>query len=329
MFSLAHPLVLALAPLVVLAFWWRRRWPRAALGVPDGQAAAAAASGLGFAWLAPACRLAGLCLAVLALAGPRLGSQAVTYNGRGVDIVLAVDLSESMAALDFHLGERSVSRLAAVAEAAERFVAARPGDRIGLVAFGDRAYTVIPPTADHKALGQALSRLEVGAAGRRTALGDALGIAVKRLRDAPGVSKVAVLFSDGRSNAGEVSPEAAAGLAAQHGIKVYAVGVGGDEPAPFLVTHPLLGKQIVYEKADLDAATLEAVARATGGMFFRADDAVGLAEAAGRIEAMEKSDITVTTAATQASLAPMIAALAVLWLTTYAGLAGLRYVRLP
>jgi Ca-activated chloride channel homolog len=326
---LTQPWALAALPVLAVCYWLRRRRPGPALGIPDGDAAAAAVSGPGLSWLPGACRIAGLCLAVLALAGPRLGPETVTWHGRGVDIMLAVDLSESMAAMDFRQTDRSLTRLAAVTEVAKRFAAARPGDRIGLIAFGTRAHTVMPPTADHTALVSALDGLVVGAAGKRTALGDALVLAVRHLAEAPGRAKVVVVFTDGRSNVGEVSPEDAAHLAADQGVSIQAVGVGGDAPAPFLVDHPLLGPEIVYEKADIDIAGLEDLARITGGAFWRAADTAGLDTAIRRIDAREPSDMVATRGADQPSPTPALAAVASLLLTAYAVLGASRFARLP
>jgi len=329
MVSLSHPLALLLLPLLAAILWWRRRRPRPSLGLPDGKAILAAASGPGLGWLPAACRIGGLLLAGLALTGPRIGPETITYHGRGVDLILCIDLSESMAAMDFRLGNRSVSRLEAVADMAERFVATRPGDRVGLVAFGSRAYTVLPPTVDHAAVIRALRALDVGAAGKRTALGDALVLAVKHLQNAPGLSKAAVILSDGTSNAGETSPTEAAALAAGRGITVHAVGVGGDAPAPFLVDHPLLGPEIVYEKATIDETAMRELAQATGGMFWRAADAKGLAQAIARIGSMEPSDMTARGAGDRRSLVPPLAALATIFLTAFAILSGTRFARLP
>lgn len=326
---LAHPLALLLLLALPAAWFFRRRAARrGALGLPDLATARVSGRPSLAVCLPGLLRGLGLVLAILALAGPGLAPSAPVHLGRGVDIMLAVDLSESMAAMDMRLGDRTVTRLEAVAEAAARFAAARPGDRIGLVVFGSRAYTVIPPTLDRAVLTQALSRLEVGAAGRKTAMGDALGLAVKRLAEGPGLARVAVVFGDGRSNAGEVDPETAARAAAGRGVRVFSVGVGGDEPAAFLVSHPLLGRQIVYEKAPVDTDALAAMARLGNGEFFRAEDAAGLARAGAAIGALAPSDI-VAVPRESLPLAPGLIALAVGLLASWAGLAATRYLRLP
>lgn len=329
MVSLAHPLALLALPLLAAILWLRRHRPRPHLGLPDGQAITAAVSGPGWSWLPTACHIGGLALLALALADPRVGRETVTYHGRGVDVMLCVDLSESMAAMDFRLGDRSVSRLEAVADVAERFVASRPGDRVGLVAFGSRAYTVVPPTDDHAAVIRALHGLTVGAAGKRTALGDALVLAVKRLEHAPGRSKAAIVLSDGTSNAGESAPKEAAALAAGHGVTVYAVGVGGDAPAPFLVDHPLLGPEIVYEKAAIDETGLRELAQTTGGFFWRASDMAGLKRTIRRIGGMEPTDMTIRRVGNRLSLTPPLIAVAAFLLTGFAVLSGSRFARLP
>lgn len=329
MIALVHPWALALALLLPVAALLRRRRHRGALGLPDGAAALAAASRPGLAFLVPTGRCLGLLLLICALAGPELRHKTTTPSGRGVDVMLAIDLSESMAAMDFRLADRSVTRLEGVAEAAAKLAASRPGDRIGLVAFGSRAYLVLPPTTDREALFQALSHLEVGAAGKRTAMGDGLGLALRRLRQASGLARVVILLGDGGSNAGEVTPETGALAAADLGMRVHVVGVGRDEPAPFLVNHPLLGREIIHEKAPVDEAVLAGIARTASGLYFRADDAAGLDKALMAIGAREQSDMTVTTRADGIPLAPLGIALAVCCLTAYAALGNTRFVRLP
>lgn len=329
MIVLAKPHALALLAAVPLALLLRRRGRVPALPVGDIGPALAASRASFLSVLPGACRVLGLAALVLALAGPRLTEETTAYQGRGIDVMLAVDLSESMAAMDMRLAGRTVTRLEAVADAAARFAAAHPGDRIGLVAFGSRAYTVMPPTVDRAALAEALSRLSVGAAGQRTAMGDAVGLAVKRLAGADGLARLVVVFGDGRSNAGEVGPEEAARVAAGRGIVVHAVGVGGDAPAPFLVTHPLLGSRIVTEMAAVDATTLAALAETTGGISVRAEDAAGLDAAVDALSEAARSDMVPVATAEDVPLAPLCAALGATLFTCAAALAATRFLRLP
>ena len=330
MLTLAHPFALFFALLVPLALVVRRaRRGAAAAVVADLGPALAAGAPSALAWLPMLCRLCGIAALALAAAGPVLREETATYVGRGIDVMLAIDLSESMAAMDMTEGERTVTRLEAVAQAAKRFAAARPGDRIGLVAFGSRAYVVMPPSTDRQALDRALADLSVGAAGRRTAMGDAVALAVKRLTDAPGLAKIVVVFGDGRSNAGELRPETAALAAADRGVTVHAVGVGGDAPAPFLVNHPLLGQEIVREAAPVDTAALNALASGTGGELFRAEDAAGLSQALDAVLARAQSDMTRVPGRRDIALAPLVAALAVCLLLAWAALGPVRSPRWP
>ncbi|WP_428565798.1 MAG: VWA domain-containing protein [Solidesulfovibrio sp. DCME] len=329
MIALARPewlWLLAALPLSLLVRWLGRP---AALPVADiGPWRVAGRPGL-WARLPMACRLLGLALVACALAGPRLAGESLAYRGRGVDIMLAIDISESMAALDMALGDRTVSRLEAVVDQAARFARSRPGDRIGLVAFASRAYVVLPPSADREALVRALSRLAVGAAGRRTATGDAVALAVKRLDGAVGLAKAVVVLSDGRANAGELRPETAALAAADRGVAVHTVGVGGDGPAPFLVNHPLLGQEIVREDASVDTSALTELARATGGTFWRASDPDGLSRAIDAVGARTPSDMVPVARAEETALAPLALAVAVCLLVAWAELAATRFLRLP
>ena len=329
MLTLARPEALYLAACVPLAFVPRLLRRPSALGVPDAGPALAAGRPSPLAALPALLRVLGLFAVIVALAGPRFVTQTAVYRGRGVDVMLAIDLSESMGALDMRLADRTVSRLEAVARAAARFAADRPGDRIGLVAFGSRAYVVLPPTVDRTALTQALAQLGVGAAGRRTAMGDAVGLAVKQLVGAPGLARVVIVFGDGLSNAGEVRPEDAARAAAGRGIPVFAVGVGGDGPAPFLVSHPLLGQEIVRENAAVDTAALSAMAKLSGGAFFRAEDAAGLEQAIADVSRRAPSDMTPVETAEETPLAPLLAALGLSLLTLRCALAATRALRLP
>jgi Ca-activated chloride channel family protein len=186
----------------------------------------------------------------------------------GRDLMLAVDISGSMQIEDIVQGGKQVSRLAAVKKVAGDFIERRVGDRIGLILFGSQAYVQTPLTFDRKTVQSLLQDSAIGLAGEQTAIGDAIGLAVKRLLENPQGSKVLVLLTDGASNAGEVQPIKAAELAAKQGLTIYTIGIGADE----MIVNSFFGAQRVNPSADLDEKTLSEIAKATGGKYFRARD---------------------------------------------------------
>jgi Ca-activated chloride channel family protein len=200
-----------------------------------------------------------------------------------------------MQALDLDSQERTISRrrnrLEVAKDAAESFVLERENDQIGIVVFGEQAYTQCPLTLDHGIVATFLDRLEIGMAGDKTAIGSAIGTAVKRLRDSEAKSKVIILLTDGRSNAGNLSPRTAAEVAKTFGIRIYAIGAGSRGQAPFLVDTPL-GPQVRYENVEIDEETLRAVSEVTDGAYFRAEDADALERIYGEIDQLEKTEIT-------------------------------------
>jgi Ca-activated chloride channel family protein len=186
---------------------------------------------------------------------------------QGRDLMLAVDISESMAEEDMVLGNRAVDRLTAVKAVAGDFIERRAGDRVGLILFGTQAYQQAPLTFDRPTVRTLLFEAEVGLAGKATAIGDAIGLAVKRLRDDAATDRVLILLTDGANTAGSIEPRKAAELAAKEGVRIYTIGVGSEPRGAFGLS--LGGAQI-------DEPTLEAIAQATGGRFFRARDLRGL-----------------------------------------------------
>ena len=207
-------------------------------------------------------------LLVLAASGPHWIGEPVALPSAGRDLLLAVDLSESMLQEDMGRGARSIDRLSAVKQVLGEFVHRRIGDRIGLIVFGSQAYVQTPLTFDRDTLYQQLVEAQSGFAGPRTAIGDAIGLAVKRLRKRPAESRVLILLTDGRNNSGEVEPSQAAELAAREGIRIHTVGVGAEE----MLVPGLLGRRRVNPSADLDEELLRAIAERTGGEYFRARD---------------------------------------------------------
>jgi Ca-activated chloride channel homolog len=211
-------------------------------------------------------------LLVAAAARPQLLGEPVALPMQGRDLMLAVDISESMSEEDMVVGNRAVDRLTAVKAVAGDFIERRKGDRVGLILFGTQAYQQAPLTFDRRTVRALLFESEVGLAGKATALGDAIGLAVKRLRHGPAGAPAArqpvlILLTDGVNTAGSIEPRKAAELAAREGVRIYTIGVGSEPRAAFGLT---LGG------AEIDEPTLEAVAQTTGGRFFRARDIPGL-----------------------------------------------------
>ena len=228
-----------------------------------------------------------ICL-LLAAARPQWTGDPVTLPTTGRDLMLAVDISGSMATEDLEINGRYVDRLRVVKQVVSDFVTARNGDRVGLVLFGTNAYLQAPLTFDLTSVNRLLEEAPVGIAGGKTAIGDAIGLAVKRLRMRPQDDKILILLTDGANNVGEVTPTKAAELAAVGGIKIYTIGVGADEMRmPSLLG---FGRRTTNPSADLDEETLQSVATATGGRYFRARDSQGLAEIYAIIDALEPID---------------------------------------
>jgi Ca-activated chloride channel family protein len=184
----------------------------------------------------------GFALLIIALARPQEGHKRSRILSAGVDIVLAIDTSGSMRALDFKKEDKSINRLEVVKDVVADFINNRENDRMGMVIFGQDAFTQCPLTLDHDILLSFLDNLEIGIAGDSTAIGSAIGIAVKRLKDLKSKSRVIILLTDGRNNAGSLSPVQAAEIGKTFGIKIYTIGVGTRGKAPFLVDS-VFGKQ--------------------------------------------------------------------------------------
>jgi Ca-activated chloride channel homolog len=211
--------------------------------------------------------LAWCCLVFAATRPQWLGDQVdIPVSGR--DLMLAVDLSGSMQIPDFEINGKTVDRLTAVKQVASDFIARRSGDRVGLILFGEQAYLQTPLTFDLKTVNTLLDESFIGMAGDATSIGDAIGLAIKRLQDRQKDSRVLILLTDGANTAGEITPLKAAELAAEQGLKIYTIGIGADE----LLRRTLFGVQRVNPSADLDEKTLRAIADKTGGQYFRAHD---------------------------------------------------------
>lgn len=281
----AWPWMIVLLPLP----WLMRRWLRPAapgqalhLPQPGVQLATinAASGGSRIAsWLLI---LAWLCLLAAAARPQWVGPpQAQQRSGRA--LMLAVDLSGSMRTDDMELAGQSVSRFGAVEAIAGDFISRRRGDEMGLILFGSQAFLVTPLTYDLTAVRAQLQGSAVGLAGSETAIGDAIGVAVKRLSALPQQARVLVLLTDGVNNAGTIEPREAARAAKAAGVRIYTIGIGANS----MRIPGFFGSQLVNPSAGLDADMLTSIAKETGGRFFRATDSKELAEAYREISALE------------------------------------------
>lgn len=237
-------------------------------------------------------RISVIVLIVLALARPQSGRKEIEIFSEGVDIILTIDTSGSMQALDFESKGKRIDRLEVVKDVVSDFIDKRPTDRIGMVIFGEKAFTQCPLTRDHDVLKGLMSKAYIGMAGDATSVGDAIGVSVKRLKDIKAQSKIVIILTDGRSNAGLIKPDKAAELAKACGIKVYTIGVGTEGQAPFLVD-TFWGKDYIYKKVDLDEETLKEIAHLTDAQYFRATDTEKLENIYDEIDKLEKTEVKV------------------------------------
>jgi Ca-activated chloride channel family protein len=234
----------------------------------------------------------GLIAASVALARPQQGATREHVTTRGVDIVVALDVSGSMAAEDF----QPLNRLAVAKETVAEFVKRRPDDRIGLVVFAGKSLTKSPPTTDEAVLLRQLDDVHLEMLPDGTAIGSGLATSLTRLRHSKAKSRVIVLVTDGANNAGEIDPSTATDLAKAMEVRVYTVlvGRGGRVPMPMQARDPFTGqitRQTVMTEVQIDEGLLERIADRTGGEFFRATDAVSLHNIFDRIDRLEKSEI--------------------------------------
>jgi len=282
--------------LVGVYFWQRKRPTRVTLAyssVGDLRELEDRGSQVLFR-LASIIRYVALGLIVVALARPQGVFSEKEIVTEGISIMLALDVSASMAAEDF----APVNRLEGAKQKIRAFVEGRPADRVGLVVFGGDAFTQVPLTLDHRILGQFLGRLKLGMAGNGTSIGMAIVTGLNRLRVPSTMSRIMVLLTDGENNGGEIDPLTAAGLAEKMGVKIYTVGIGkeGGAPIPGVDSHgrkayfrdPATGKLVLTR---LDEMTLKAIAAKTHGHYFRAVDEDSLERIYAKINQLEKSEI--------------------------------------
>ena len=296
----ANPWILAaLLVLPLLAFvWWRwvaPRRPRLAFSNLRLFADVQPSARQRLHGLPLVLRFASLALLVLALARPQSGASSTTLESEGIDIVLTLDISGSMLAVDMTSEtrgavERDVTRLEVAKAAAREFIQGRQADRIGLVVFAGQSITQCPPTLDYAVLLQFLDRVKVGDLEDGTAIGTAIVTAVNRLRTSDAKSRVLILLTDGANNAGTVDPITAAKVAKAVGIKIYAIAAGREENARFAVD-TFFGRQYVRQYSPIDEKTLREIAQIGDGLYFRATSPEKLTEIYARIGEMEKTKV--------------------------------------
>ncbi|NNG00168.1 MAG: VWA domain-containing protein [Desulfobacteraceae bacterium] len=331
MFRFASPYWFFMLLSIPAVVWYRYKKtlrPSLLMSSLEPVSALAASWAVGLRHIIPVLKYTAICLMIVAMARPQWGTRQTSVITEGINIVLAVDLSESMAALDFKQKGKIVNRLEAVKGVVRDFVAQRTGDRIGMVVFGDHAYTQLPLTRDYNAISFVLDRLRIGAAGKSTAIGDALGISLKRIADIESESNVVILLTDGRSNSGEITPSDAAKIARQRKVKVYTIGVGTRGKAPFLV-RDVFGERYVYQRVDIDEDTLKSIAADTGGLYFRAEDIEGLHKIYQTIDDMERTDVEVKTFAEYNELYLWLLLPALCLAGVWMVLTQTRFLRLP
>ena len=254
------------------------------------------------------CRIAALCLIIVALARPRSSTETESVQTEGIDIVFAMDVSTSMLARDFNPDRISASKNIAI-----EFISQRPSDRMGIVVFAGESYTQCPLTTDRATLINMMKDVQTGLIDDGTAIGNGLATAVARMKDSDAKSRVVILITDGVNNMGEVTPGMAAEIAKTYGIRVYTIGVGANGTAPYPVMTPF-GIQIQNVQVEIDEDLLKQVAEMTGGRYFRATDNTKLAEIYSEINKMEKARTVVDSFPVYKELFPKYAIAALLLL---------------
>jgi Ca-activated chloride channel family protein len=319
----------ALLPLVML--WRGRTGPVAAIEYSDVSLARDVArrskSRIGnFLWLLPILAAA---LMIVGLARPQRGHSRTEVTANGIDIVLALDVSGSMQALDFLIDGRRQNRIDVVKSVVAKFIDERTDDRIGIISFAGAPYLISPITLDHDWLQQNLERVTIGGTDDGTAIGSAIAASVNRLRMTTAKSKVVVLLTDGVNNTGKISPIAAAEAAKALGVKIYTIGVGVRGKAPIPVRDQAGNMRIVMAQVDVDEKTLQTIANDTGGKFYRATDTDSLQKIYEQINQYEKTAQSVQKFERYDELYPwaVIPAMAILALGSLLG--QTRYRRLP
>lgn len=237
-------------------------------------------------FLAPLIYAIAFGLIVTALARPQLKEVTIEKDAEGIDVILVMDISTSMRAEDLKPNRFEASR-----QVAKDFIDGRVSDRIGLVVFARKSFTVCPPTLDYTLLDRLLDDVQMGVIEDGTAIGMGLATAINRLKDSETKSKVLILLTDGENNSGEIDPVTAADLAVSFGIKVYTIGAGTRGMAPYPIQDPIFGKRYQNVQVDIDEEMLTKIAEMTGGNYFRATDAEELKQIYNRIDELERTKV--------------------------------------
>jgi Ca-activated chloride channel family protein len=288
----ASPYVLLLLLLLPLWWMWRRRHhPPAIVFSRVSVLARGPRAGRFVTMLLFGLRNLLLVAMVVALARPRAGARAENTTTQGINILLVIDLSSSMLAQDF----QPLNRMEVAKDVVKRFIASRPSDRIGVVAFAAEALTQVPLTTDYPVILAAVDNLAAGQLEDGTAIGMGIATAANRLRDAPGRSRVMILLTDGENNRGSIDPRTAGKAAAAFGIKIYTIGVGTEGMAPVPVSRGLFGLRYENRPVRIDEPLLTDIARESGGRYFRARDAAALQRIYEQIDQLEREPIQTRT----------------------------------
>ncbi len=291
-FEFMHPEFLLLLLLLPLMAVWKGRWGNpVAVKMPstDDALGAGAKPRSRFGGFMAFLGLLALAFLIVAFARPRHGKGSTDIESSGIDMVLVIDVSGSMEAMDFELEGKPVNRLEVVKNVVAKFVTQRPNDKLGLVAFAGRPYLVSPLTMDHEFLGKRVAGLKMGQVEDGTAIGSAIASGVSHLRHSTAKSRIVILLTDGVNNAGSVNPLTAAEAAKALGIKVYAIGAGRHGEAPVPVQDAFGRVHMQKMKVEIDEEMLQKIADATGAKSFRATDTDSLEKIYDSINQLEKT----------------------------------------
>jgi len=283
------PWVLALIACILLLFWRKDRRARLTFSYAGLLPVMRPTLRVRIVALLPLVRAAALVCMVVALARPQAPLSEPRRTKEGVDMVLLLDASTSMEALDFKLHNQRYNRLQVVKQVVEDFIGRRENDRVGMIAFAGRPYVVCPLTIDRSWLLQNLERVRIGMVEDGTAIGSAILAGLNRLRQSTAKSKVMILLTDGRNNAGKVSPLTAAEAAAALGIKIYTIGAGSTGPVPYPVRDVFGNTGYQSIEIDLDEDSLRKIAERTNGQYFRATDTASLQKVYTLIDKLERT----------------------------------------